>query len=1158
MLELNDLIIKINTETSILFLGQEYEKGLYVAELKKLLPDSIIKKIFVNEEFLLYSNLIDSIIDYCEEEPHQQEVVLDCMIRAEETIADNRFTLLSSMGWCGVVTSLMNQLPGFSDLRLVLSRLDIKNDYFSRKKPYITYLFGKAGSDKVSIPITYENKMAALARKNEFWSKITTRLKMSGVLVIDGWNPQNDWITDDDLNTFITFPENSIYFFSVTEYIKSLKSIKKLVSKKIVNLYDENLYDVLCKSGYETFGSLQSDDNTEVSGVEITIDSVNDKMDSSIQYLSYQTINQLDASVNILDNTILDNPDYINREEYFMRFLSTENGVPLWGGYASGFYFRRDIDDELFEKVEKQLRNTDPAKSHVVLLEGSNSSGKTTTLGNLAYRIRIKKKYPVVYITSRMKEEEQYEDLERLIKNHINAKMGARKTVIIWDKNTYAKDDVYENMRKNLEECNVVIVGSRYIVNDKSVESNDNFETVSLDDYLHEATELIALRQSLKTISTRCADNFEQIVKKIKCVSDQAREPEYMYKFNSYSNKGNWFLLIFYRLFEELHDIQKRSVRNEASLAQESFVKLLKDYSLKKFNEGTFSKMYEILGFNRPDNTGYYTEKVSEIFNMIAVAGKYGLELPAMVVYRAYKSLVGDWQNFIQNIERNSVIDINLHEDGIMMIYFRRALEASLFLEQQAASYEELLELEVNSLLLVIRNTNFYDMDGVDSEALQIVNLIRRFGPNGPEPTRYKKYFYKIAEVINEVNSEVNDEAILVASHMVREAFCGDPRDNSENVILLNARTRLRKAINKYGNKTKSQQLVRLKVEISANLLKSIPNEGCITEIEREIFNELEMHLESVMEINITRFSVGVFLDALLRVYDIENNNRIKAKILSRMLQIVDTVNDSQFTIFGDNIHNKILTVLSYAQKYSEIEEENKKLLEEGSDVGIYRQVMKILKDYSPITTPNEDEKIRILAAIKILEENFQIVRNKPRSLYLYIRLLWIEFTGFPPFTEKQFIALDNERWRKLSNLCELYIGNEESQKKPFPYFILEMYNFNNGSIKPFKEVTEITREFRNHYSAYVTYAIMCDEYGNPIKENIELKRSTNRRSEYSAVFNNIKYQGIEAYFKDSNFKEIIDISDGRKIKSALIGFNLYGLVVYGENDLYSQIGGRK
>ncbi|MCD7991322.1 MAG: hypothetical protein LUK37_05860 [Clostridia bacterium] len=501
---------------------------------------------------------------------------------------------------------------------------------------------------------------------------------------------------------------------------------------------------------------------------------------------------------------------------------------------------------------------------------------------------------------------------------------------------------------------------------------------------------------------------------------------------------------------------------------------------------------------------------------------------------------------------------MDLHDDGVVMIHFRRALEAALFLEQQIDSYDELLDLEIESLLNVIRNTNFYDMDGVDSEALQVVNLIRKFGPNGPEPTKYKKYFYKIAETMNEMNGEVNDEAILVASHMIRETFSGDPRNNDENKILLDARARLRKAINQYGSQSKSQQLVRLKVEISANLLKSISSEGCITEEEREIFNELEMYLESAMSTGITRFSVGVFLDAALRVYDIENNERIKAKILSRMLQIVDDVNDMQFSVFGENIHNKIITVLTYARKYDEIEEENRKLLAEGSDVGIYRQAMKKLGDYMPVCVPNKEEESRIIEAIAILEENFKIVKNKPRSLYLYIRLLWIQMTGKPLFTEKQFVALTDDEWQRISYLCELYINNDESQRKPFPYFILEIDKFRNGNIKAFKEIVEITREFRNRFSAYVTYAILCDYAGKPFKENIEVKRSTNRRSVFSAIFDNVKYEGVEAYFKDSNFKDIIDIYDGKKIKSALIGFNLYGIVVYGENDLYNQIGGKK
>lgn len=1159
MKDIHDLVIRINTETSILFLGQSYEKEMYVTALKNSLSEDIKKIIFHNNTVMPYSEVIDSIIDYCEDVPEKREELLKEIIKAEESVLDNRFLLLKSLGWCGIVTSLMNQLPGFSDLRSALNRMDIKYDYFSRKNPYITYLFGKAGSDSRNIPITFESKMSAQANKNEFWNKITTRIKMSGILVIDGWNPSNDWLTVDNLNELITFPKNSIYIFGATEEIKNLRPIKKLSSKEIVNLYDENLYDVLCEVGYNDFDLSTHDEFEETEdGVDITIDSVYDKVEYSVQHLSYKIINQLDAAIAVLDNSILDNPDYIDREEYFMRFLSTENNMPLWGGYASGFYFKRDKDDELLKKVELQLENTDPAKNSVVLLEGSNSSGKTATLGNLAYRIRMMKRYPVIFITSKMKEKEQYDDLERLIKNHINSKLGARKTVIIWDKNTYGKDEVYENMRKNLEECNVVVVGSRYLIDDIAEDPKARIQVVTLDDCLHGNTELVELRKVLETISARYADNFNMIVKKISDVSKQMDESVNVKRINSFSDKGNWFLLILYRLFEDLHDIQKHSVGRETNLAQKSFVEYLNNYSNELFKENTFIKMYEILGFSKPDNTEYYSEKVSKIFNMIAVAGKYGLELPAMIVFRAYENSVGDWQNFIHNIKRNSVIKIDLHDDGVMMIRFRHALEASLFLEQQVESYDELLDLEIEGLLNIIRNTNFYDMDGVDSEALQVVSLVRKFGPNGPEPAKYKKFFYKIADTINETNGEVNDEAILVASHMIREAFSGDPKNSDENKILLDARSKLRKAINQYGSQTKSQQLIRLKVEISANLLKSISSEGCITKEEREIFNELEMYLESAMSTGITRFSAGVFLDAGLRVYDIENNERIKAKILSRMLQIVDDVNDMQFSVFGENIHNKIITVLTYAQKYDEIEEENRKLLAEGSDVGIYRQAMKKLGDYSPVCVPNKEDESRILEAITILEDNFKIVKNKPRSLYLYIRLLWIQMTGKPLFTEKQFVALTDEEWQRISYLCELYVSNTESQKKPFPYFILEIDKFRNGNIKAFKEIVEITREFKNLFSTYVTYAILCDHDGKPHKENIEVKRSSNRRAVFSAIFDNVKYEGVEAYFKDSNFKEIIDIYDGKKIKSALIGFNLYGIVVYSENDLYNQIGGKR
>ncbi len=1152
MQEINNLVIRINTETSILFLGQAYKQGYFVKALMGVLTKEVKEVLFAGNNDVQYADLIDIIIDYCEEYPEQRQYIINSLKKAESLVSDEQRMPLKDMGWCGVVTSLFNQMPSFIGMRAVLSKADVKNDYFTRRNPYLTYLYGKIGNEKVNVPTSLEEKMLLQANKNDFWNKIITRIKMSGLLVMDGWDFEKDLISIDDLNSCIVLPEKSIYIFSATDKLRNNRSIRRLVSKGIAVLFDESITDALNYAGYEPQDFEYR--IPEGDGIEITIDSIFDKSDVSIRHLGYQIINQLDSSISVLDDSILENPNYIEREEYFMRFLSTENNVPIWGGYASGFYFTRDKDEELLEKVKRQIKNTNPSQNHVIVLEGNNSSGKTLTLGKLAYQLRLERKYPVIYITDKMKEKEQYDDLERLIKNHINERMGARKTVIIWDKNTYGRDDVYENLRKNLEECNVVVVGSRYIVNDTENEIR-NVEVVTLDDYLHDETEMVSLRKCLQTISNIYVLNFDQIVTAIKSVSSEIITCKPAIR-NEFLDKGNWFLLILNRLFEDLHEIQKKSVGCEVGLAQDQFTQFVRKYSSEVFNKNTFVKMYEMMGYQRPSLEEQYKVNVSNIFNMIAIAGKYGLELPAMIVFRAFEGYADEWQSFVYHMGQNSVIVMDLHEDGVMTVRFRRALEATLFLEQQASDYEELLELEVSSLLEIIKNTNFSDMDGIDSEAIQVVNLIRKFGPNGPEPNKYKKYFLKIAKVIYEVNDEVNDEAVLVASHLVREAI-GSNQVEEENDILLDARHRLRKAINKYGNTSKSQQLVRLKVELSANLLRSISETGVITTEERKIYDELSFYLESVMENEVTRFSVGVFLDASLRVYKIEHSERKKAKILSRMLQIADDVNDKNFAFFGENIHSKILEVLSCAKMYDEIEEENAMLLQEGSDVGIYRQAMKCLGSYFPVIVPNLNENEAVLEAIAILENNIDIVKKRPRSLYLYIRLLWIKVTGKPVFTEKQFVSLSEEEWNYFEYLCNLYVNNEESQRKPFPYFIIAINMFRKGNIKGFKEITAITREFKNHFSAYITYAILCDDNGKPIKENIEIKNSSNRRTAFSAIFDNSIYEGVEAYFKDSNFKDIVDIYEGKKIESALVGFNLYGVVVYGKADLYSQIGGK-
>ena len=274
------------------------------------------------------------------------------------------------------------------------------------------------------------------------------------------------------------------------------------------------------------------------------------------------------------------------------------------------------------------------------------------------------------------------------------------------------------------------------------------------------------------------------------------------------------------------------------------------------------------------------------------------------------------------------------------------------------------------------------------------------------------------------------------------------------------------------------------------------------------------------------------------------------------MLQIVDDVKDAPYSDFGSNIYGKILDVLDLAKCYHEIEEENERLIKEGSDVGIYRKVMLTLDGYFFDKRPDKEEMANIQKAIKELEEHRQIVLNNPRTLYLYIRLLWVAMTERTPFTEKQFVSLSNENWKKIVSLCKVYIKNKDAQKKAFPYFVNMINAFREGNVNDYKDMVNITREFRRKMPAHITFVVLCNEDGTPIMENIKVVCNTSRRATYSAEFQNPLYKGIEAYFKASNFKDVLELSDGKPIKNAVIGFNMYGVVVYGESDLKLQIGG--
>ena len=101
-----------------------------------------------------------------------------------------------------------------------------------------------------------------------------------------------------------------------------------------------------------------------------------------------------------------------------------------------------------------------------------------------------------------------------------------------------------------------------------------------------------------------------------------------------------------------------------------------------------------------------------------------------------------------------------------------------------------------------------------------------------------------------------------------------------------------------------------------------------------------------------------------------------------------------------------------------------------------------------------------------------------------------MRMTGKTPFTEKQRISLAEEEWSILSGYCKRYISQDEDKKKAFPYFINMIYSFRRGAILEYKEMLEAVRVFTGKMPAHVTFAVLCDTEGKPVREDTQFRKT--------------------------------------------------------------------
>ena len=260
-------------------------------------------------------------------------------------------------------------------------------------------------------------------------------------MVIVGYDDsyENEFSPEDFSDLFANAPEESVSFWSGKIEAKNKELLLKTGK---VTFSDETLESVLDE---------KLSDSDLFFDHQITSDDIF-YCQNKPYFLSHDEISELEGygntAVLLTENTVnrIKISGHLSYQTWFFNFLNeTSLEGPQWYGYRpkSKFYVERSYKSKLKRLVDKMLDSN--AKNHIspapVILSGYTCTGKTMTLGALAYEYFVDKKHPVVFIQSNKMSitEGSYnvQELIAILRNIEKRTNKSERIVLFWDSTGY-------------------------------------------------------------------------------------------------------------------------------------------------------------------------------------------------------------------------------------------------------------------------------------------------------------------------------------------------------------------------------------------------------------------------------------------------------------------------------------------------------------------------------------------------------------------------------------------------------------------------------------------------------------------------------------------------------------------------------------------------
>lgn len=981
-----DLVEKLNNGRPYLFLGQ-YFWGQLVTE-----------KIWMatKEQFKVEGEATPDIYLKLEREQNLESVLTWIQNQADHITLPPIGKILADICWNGIFTTAVEDLCErmfrleLRDVQPVYQFDNLPENYKSNKILHISYLFGcltqtefgkRPPLSKLE-KIRYERNMTRWANQID-----SVFLSPFGLLVVDGYNPEMDWLDD---RTFYGICSNlkkqQVYLFSADEKLQQNQYIADLIADEIVIPFKESLIDFLILHEEEIVNGGNSRSFSEWDNL-ITIEKNRVVLPSKLYQKVSREAEILDDYTFVFDGE----PDL----EKFRDFLYRSSFQPVWYAYQYGMHIPRNYELELLNTVKSDLEK-ETLSAKPIILHGQTGTGKSVSLASVAYKIKKEGINPILYIDSRS-ENVDFHILEEFCS--WCEEISNIKVVIFWDGSTHG-----DGIRQYLELAEYLAGKGR-----KAVIVGTSYHLDSKIQLMYKASYIAApimLEDSEQ-------DNFKAIYEKY---LGRKLEDSWTDKFD------NNFLVHLYRLLPATNSGIRRGVVREVDAETVRFSEIFAE-------EEAVTPMRQLLekcGFvvtSKEELTQENIDIVKEIIQSVSVVGQFGLSLPFDIIYR----MMGENINYHmgQLLESIDFFVVEQDFDGRLTIFSRNSLEAKIVADSSIASIQRQIEL----ICRIIKNISINELDF-------LVKLLKAIGPNGQADSQnYGSYFGVLAQAVGALRKEYgiyNERTILQEASFVREYMKRSSEEDFSLDVLVDMQKLLANEIKKLerrrsqGNDIDTQYGLML-CEIASNIGVQLTYYCKIrarTSLILATLEQMEAYLNpALVYAPDPYYPVDIWAWAIKEVLDTGRIENVRESLICKLVSLFEKVElENPDVRDREDFNKRIVDVDIFEQQLNMSDEAFERLLDMNSENGIYIRARKKLRGVNLNSELDADGLKKCKEVINYLENEdyHSIVWSHRKTLYFLFRLEWLVNSGEPVFaSEKKVLLFNNEVWQKLYDLLQ-------------------------------------------------------------------------------------------------------------------------------------------